>query len=70
MEPHSAPKLQVVYRGKILLFDEKLNGYQLLKRLGVLPESVLVVREGKLLTEDEWLHPGDSVKVVTVVSGG
>ena len=70
MDRQSTLKLQVVYRGKTWLFDGKLNVFQVLRRLSVLPESVLVVRDGRLITEDEWLHPGDTVRVIPVVSGG
>jgi len=29
-----------------------------------------VLREGRILTEDEMVNPGDSIRVVAVVSGG
>ena len=62
--------MKVTYRDRVWIFDEPLTVAQLLKRIGLLPESVLVVRDGKLLTEDQRLHPGDEVKVVAVISGG
>ena len=43
---------------------------QMLKYVKVLPENVLVVRNGQLIPEDQKLHPGDEVKIVAVVSGG
>ncbi len=62
--------MHIVYRDQTWDFDEALTVRQLLKRLDLLPETVLVVRDGVLLTEDQTLHPGDTVKIVAVVSGG
>ena len=42
----------------------------LLKELGLLPESVLVVRGDDLVTEDETLRDEDHVEVRPVISGG
>ena len=41
-----------------------------LKKCDVLPESVIAVREGELILEDEILKDGDRVKLVVVISGG
>ncbi|MDX9955743.1 MAG: MoaD/ThiS family protein [Anaerolineae bacterium] len=62
--------MQVSYRGKQFAIEETLTVLQLLKRLKLLPESVLVIRNGQLVTEDHHLLPDDMVKIVSVVSGG
>ena len=41
-----------------------------LLKIGVLPESVLSVRDGELITEDEILQDGETVRLISVVSGG
>jgi sulfur carrier protein len=41
-----------------------------LEKIGVLPESVLAVRNGEMILEDEILKDGDVVKLVAVISGG
>ena len=41
-----------------------------LQKIGVLPESVLAVRNGEMILEDEILKDGDVVKLVSVISGG
>ena len=41
-----------------------------LKKLEILPESVICVREGELLTEDNMLKEGETIKLVSVISGG
>ena len=63
-------RMQVTYRERYWNFDETLTVTQMLKRIDVLPESVLVVRNGQLVTEDQVLKPEDTVKVVAVISGG
>jgi sulfur carrier protein ThiS len=41
-----------------------------LEKIGVLPESVIAVRSGEMILEDEILKDGDEVKLVAVISGG
>lgn len=62
--------MRVVYRDKTWTFEESLTVAQMLKKIGVLAENVLVVRDGKLVTEDQRLDPGDEIKIVAVISGG
>ena len=42
----------------------------LLKQLKVAPNTVLLVRDDKLITEDAKLKDGDKIKVLSVISGG
>lgn len=42
----------------------------LLRALDVLPGTVLVIREGALLTGDDELHDGEQVEVRFAISGG
>ncbi len=41
-----------------------------LKKLEILPESVICVRDGELVTEDNILKDGETIKLVSVISGG
>lgn len=41
-----------------------------LKKADILPEAVIAIRDGEVITEDEILHDGDVVKLVAVISGG
>ena len=41
-----------------------------LKKINIVPESVIAVRDGKMITDDEILHPDDEIKLVAVISGG
>lgn len=40
------------------------------KRLQLSPEAHLLVRNGELLNENDFLKDGDEVKIVAVISGG
>ncbi|MGC9467231.1 MAG: MoaD/ThiS family protein [Anaerolineae bacterium] len=62
--------MQVTYRDRAWEFDEALYVRQVLERIEILPETVLVVRNGTLVTEDQRLYPGDEVRIVAVISGG
>jgi sulfur carrier protein len=41
-----------------------------LRKIDVLPEAVLAVREGQMITDDEILNDGEVVKLIAVISGG
>jgi len=41
-----------------------------LKKLDLQPEAYLATRDGDLLTDDEILHEGETIKLVPVISGG
>ncbi len=43
---------------------------QLLDRLGLLEETALVIRDGRLLTPDLAIEPGDRITVRPVLSRG
>ncbi len=62
--------MHVIYRDRTWDFDEPMTVRQLLRRLDLLPETVLVVRDGVLLTEDQTVRPGETIKLVAVISGG
>ena len=64
------------YTSTIILRDKKYEikaGSTLLSalnKLEILPESVICVRDGELITEDTILRDGDTIKLVSVISGG
>lgn len=43
---------------------------ELLRRLDIVPEAVLVIRDSTLLTRDEKLSEDDELEVRPVLSGG
>jgi sulfur carrier protein len=42
----------------------------LIQELGLNPEQVLVIRNGDLLTRDVMVRDGETVEVVSAISGG
>ncbi|MBI2357917.1 MAG: MoaD/ThiS family protein [Deltaproteobacteria bacterium] len=42
----------------------------LLRELNLNPESVLVIRNGALLTRDEMAEAGDTIEILSAISGG
>lgn len=64
------PTATLVLRGK--KYDVKAGSTILsaLKKLEILPESVICVRDGDLVTEDTILQEGETIKLVSVISGG
>ncbi len=61
---------------KLILRDKEFEvkpGMTLLSSLekcDILPESIIAVRAGEMILEDEILKDGDVVKLVAVISGG
>ncbi|MFC2028506.1 MoaD/ThiS family protein [Chloroflexota bacterium] len=41
-----------------------------LKKLDILPETILATRKGAMILEDEILHEGDTIILIDVISGG
>ena len=41
-----------------------------LKKINILPESVIATRESDMILEDEILQDGDVIKLIAVISGG
>ena len=57
-------------QGRQLEIDGVSRVDDLLRRLSILPGTVLVIRGERLLTEDERLGAGDEIELRSVVSGG
>lgn len=41
-----------------------------LGKIGILSEAVIATREGEMILEDEILKDGQTIKLVSVISGG
>lgn len=50
--------------------DGRVQVSEALRRLGVAPDTVLVIRGDRLLTRDAWLEADDRVEIRPVMSGG
>jgi sulfur carrier protein len=43
---------------------------EILKELGIEPDTVLVIRDGELITRETRVRDGDALEVRPVISGG
>jgi len=62
--------IKLVYRGKEWELKAGMTARAAIKKVGLDPESVLVVRDGQLVTDDTILKDGDEVRLIAVISGG
>lgn len=62
--------MKVKYQGKVIEVKGNRRGKEVLRELGINPETVLVIREGELVTEDTMLSEDDQIEIISVISGG
>ena len=62
--------VKLVYRGKEHEANPGSTIRDAVRKIGLPPETVLAVVDGKLLTDDTILREGLQVKLVAVISGG
>lgn len=62
--------MKLIYRDKTWDVKGNITARDAIKKVGLDPEAVLVVVNGKLVTDDVLLKEQDEVKLVAVISGG
>jgi len=62
--------MKIIYRDREWELHGRRRVRDAIKEIGLIPQTVLAVRDGKLLTEDVLLDKDDEVKLVAVISGG
>jgi sulfur carrier protein ThiS len=62
--------MKLIYRDKEWELQGRWRVRDAIKEVGLLPQTVLAVRDGKLLTGDVMLEEDDEIKLIAVVSGG
>ena len=62
--------MRIIYRDQEWELEGKWRVRDAIKEVGLLPQTVLAVRDGKLLTGDVMLKEDDVIKLVAVISGG
>ena len=60
----------VVYRDKTWQVTPGSTIRHIVEKAGINPESVLALREGKLVNDATLTRDGDTIRLVAVVSGG
>lgn len=69
-QPTDTQPVTLILRGKEYLVPANITVAQAFKRIGIQPDSHLAVRKGEVITEDQLVRPGDTLRVVPVISGG
>jgi sulfur carrier protein ThiS len=70
------PQGELTMTAKLILRDAEYEvkaGMTLLsslKKVGILPESVIATRDNELILDDEILKNGEVIKLISVISGG
>ena len=62
--------VKLVLRGKEYEVKAGMNLLDSLRKVAILPESVIATRNGDMILEDEILVDGDVIKLISVISGG
>jgi sulfur carrier protein ThiS len=62
--------MKLIYRDQTWELKGKITVRDALKKVGLRPEAVLAVRDGKLITEDVLAGQDDVIRLIAVVSGG
>jgi sulfur carrier protein len=62
--------VNLTLRKKEYQIEANVTVKQALQKLDLTPETLLVIRNGEVLTENELLADSDVVKLVAVISGG
>ena len=62
--------MKLIYRDQEWELQGRRRVRDAIKEVGLMPQTVLAVRNGKLLTGDLMLEEDDEVKLIAVISGG
>ncbi len=62
--------MKITYRDQEWELEGDRRVGEAIEEIGLIPQTVLAVRNGKLLTEDTLLDENDEIKLVAVISGG
>jgi sulfur carrier protein ThiS len=60
----------VIYRNKTWEVPAGSTIRHIVEKAGINPETVLALREGKLINDATLTQEGDTIKLIAVVSGG
>lgn len=64
--------MKIKFSGKVYEINEDFpeNVYELLKRMELSPEEVIVIKDKKVLIENDKLNSDDEIEIIKVISGG
>jgi sulfur carrier protein ThiS len=61
---------KIKLRDKVYEVEAGMTILDAIRKCDIKPESVLITRDEKLVTDDEILKEGDEIRLVRVISGG
>lgn len=62
--------VKLVLRDKEYEVKSGMDLLSALRKSSIVPESVIAMREGEMILDDEILKDGDVIKLIAVISGG
>ncbi len=62
--------MKIIYRDKVWELKGNITVRDAIKKVGLQPEAVLAIRDGKLITDDVIAKPDETIRLIAVVSGG
>ena len=62
--------MKVKYDGREYEFEGRLRGRDIIRKLGLNTEAVLMIVEGKLVSLEDYIDSDKEVEIVKVISGG
>lgn len=64
--------MKIKFHDRVVEIKENFprNVLELLKRLELSPEEVIVIRDKKVLLETEKINENDEIEIIKVISGG
>ncbi len=65
-----AVRVILLPQNKTVTFSGRLRVAALLEKLALLPATVMVIRDNRLLTEDDLIQDEDDIEIRSVISGG
>ena len=63
-------QVRLLPQNKVVTFSEDLRVNVLLRKLSLLPQTVMVIRRNQLLTEEDLIRKDDEIEIRSVISGG
>ena len=61
---------KLILRDKVYEVRAGMSLLDALKKSNIVPEAVIALRAGEMITDDEILRSGDEIKLIAVISGG
>ncbi len=62
--------VQMKFRDREFSIPSGITVREAILAVGLAPETILAVRNGRLVPDDAVLQPGETLKLVQIISGG